>query len=372
MAKKQNSLNETQNNADDPDRTFTVQTDENALVQKTISNAEKRNALCNDETPFTYYVRPGDEAHRNKWVIYFQGGGACTSVEACEARITEDPDLITAATIKKRQSDGILSTDENKNPDFYNWSQIFLPYCSSDTWSGTKENTEQRINWVFYGHYIVQAIFEDLLTGVEGMPALKNAEEVIIGGSSAGGGGVQLNLDRIAEMINTEQKIPVAGILDSTWSFEIEPYTQREDAYGNTPTENEANEFQGTVGDESCETENSNATALCRTTETLLPYLTTPVFIYIDQGDQLKLSRLGIDNFQESAQRKYWDEIYRPALLASLEGLEGLFAPLAGKHTALTGSRFYTIEIEGLTFKDILGNWYFKREGPTTMIAEKP
>ena len=345
-----------------------------ALIKRTVPNAQSSKAICNDGTDYTYYTRPGSPENSDRWIVYFQGGAACSSVDACTSRAEEDPDLITADTQASRLSDGILSRDESHNPDFNDWSHVFLPYCSSDTWAGDTTHQIASDTWYFYGHHIVTAVVDELLNGVGDMPKLSDSTDLMVVGSSAGGGGVQLNLDRISETVHAvDSAVRITGVLDSVWGFLVEPYASREDAYGNVLSEGEAIEFHNTIGDQSCEAASSANDDGCKSTDTLLPYLSTPVFIYIDQRDSLKLSRVGIDNMgKDPAQRAYWEETWQPNLLASLEGLTGLFAPVIGKHTSLTSDRFYTVKIDGLNFADVLGNWYFDRSGPKSVIAEQP
>lgn len=344
-----------------------------ALIKRTVPNAQSSKAICNDGTDYTYYTRPGTSDNTNKWVIYFQGGGACTSEEACTTRAEEDGDLITADHQESRLSDGILSTVESHNPDFNNWSHVFLPYCSSDTWAGDAVKEINNDTWYFYGHHIVTAVVDDLFAGAGNMSKLGDSTDVLVVGSSAGGGGVQLNLDRISDKIHgVSRDTNIVGVLDSTWSFVVEPFTVRVDAYGNITTEEDVGNFHNTIGDESCESAVSDTDVSCRTTQTLAPYLSTSFFTYIDQRDSLKLTRMGVTNLQDSAQRAYWEDIYQPTLLTSIANLGGLFSPMVGKHTSLTGDRFYTVKIDGLTFADVLGNWYFDRSGPKSVIAEQP
>ena len=45
---------------------------------------------------------------------------------------------------------------------------VWVPYCSSDVYTGTRNASELTQNRNFHGHYIIEAIFDDLIknTGI--------------------------------------------------------------------------------------------------------------------------------------------------------------------------------------------------------------
>ena len=52
----------------------------------------------------------------------------------------------------------------------------YVPYCSSDVYTGTKYRTEGDQGFYFHGHYIVNAILDDLIENTW----ITEAEEVSI------------------------------------------------------------------------------------------------------------------------------------------------------------------------------------------------
>ena len=49
--------------------------------------ATRSGAVCMDGTPPAFYInRTANPATANSWVLFFQGGGWCTSLQACAAR----------------------------------------------------------------------------------------------------------------------------------------------------------------------------------------------------------------------------------------------------------------------------------------------
>lgn len=73
----------------------------------------------------------------------------------------------------------------------------FVPYCTSDSWSGTRATPEGMFS--FMGAEVLVQIVRDLMPlGLEG------ARSLLLAGSSAGGTGVMLNLDRIHNLVHHE------------------------------------------------------------------------------------------------------------------------------------------------------------------------
>ena len=88
---------------------------------------------------------------------------------------------------------GILSPNSNKNPDFYQWNHVMLNYCSSDNWTGDTTVTEGDQTWHFRGKNIAIAMFEDLADErVMGEQTIDEASQVLVAGTSAGGGVCRL------------------------------------------------------------------------------------------------------------------------------------------------------------------------------------
>lgn len=73
----------------------------------------------------------------------------------------------------------------------------FVPYCSSDSWSGTKAATDGSFS--FMGAEIVAQIIRDLTP-----LGLDNASSLLLAGSSAGATGVMLNLDNVQHILHND------------------------------------------------------------------------------------------------------------------------------------------------------------------------
>ena len=113
---------------------------------------------------------------------------------------------------------GILSADPKENPDFADANHVFVPYCSSDSWSGTnagKANGDR----AFMGNLIVQEVVRELADYNQ----LLFAKELYLAGSSAGATGVLVNVDLVAKIV-AKVGILVRGIVDSGWFLDNQPF----------------------------------------------------------------------------------------------------------------------------------------------------
>lgn len=101
-----------------------------------------------------------------------------------------------------RDVGGILSPLASENPYWYNANHVFVPYCSSDSWSGSRSKPETRDGFRFMGSLIVQQVMADLIPLGLGHP---QGADLLMAGSSAGGLGVMLNLDRVRTFLQDER-----------------------------------------------------------------------------------------------------------------------------------------------------------------------
>ena len=116
-----------------------------------------------------------------------------------------------------RSVGGILSPDPAENPYFADFNHVFVPYCSSDSWSGTKRGSRGQLS--FMGSHIVAEVIKELADYNQ----LLYGRELFLAGSSAGATGVLINVDHVAGMLS-KVGIPVRGIVDSGWFLDNDPF----------------------------------------------------------------------------------------------------------------------------------------------------
>ena len=257
----------------------------NSLMWHNVTQAVQRGALCNDFSPAGYFIRQNHIASRNlslirtslsNWVIFLEGGGGCTSPSSCNERFIEqsirkqhtktingstyinvteawnkhkdNPLEVTSKLMttiwrfseQYRESNSnlwtiqgrdLLSTDEDENPDFYNYNHVLIPYCSSDLWLKNTNNYVRARDTNFQFHFdpdfisehqftfrgvaIFRSVIEDLFT----YHGFSNADNVLFAGSSAGGVGAMNHAgwlkERLKRFASAESQLHV--MLDSSW-----------------------------------------------------------------------------------------------------------------------------------------------------------
>lgn len=99
-----------------------------------------------------------------------------------------------------------------------------MPYCTSDSWSGTRTRASGGSRFNFMGALVVRQTVLDLLP-----LGLANATSLLLAGSSAGGTGVILNLNSVKSLLHDDLRlyhIAVRGVSDSGWFLDREPYAK--------------------------------------------------------------------------------------------------------------------------------------------------
>lgn len=149
-------------------------------------------AQCLDGSPAGYYFQ---KKASKKWVVYLNGGGECDNENGCKQQASTSLGSSKYFAPQLNANGWYLGSDDcNVNPDFCDWNHVFDPYCSQDLHSGQMA-TPSANSWglVFAGHHILAAILDEM--DLQGM---RDAEEIILSGASAGGLGMWLNLDYVA------------------------------------------------------------------------------------------------------------------------------------------------------------------------------
>ena len=171
------------------------------LLQKA---ADDRGAVCLDGSAPGYYIERGSGAGVDKWMIHIQGGGWCTSLEACAGRaktalgssasFATDRDGILAGY--DGGAHGLFSNDSDVNPDFYNWNKVYARYCDGASFAGDVELPVQVGSQTIYfrGRRVLDAVLDDLLDN----QGLSRATDFLVNGCSAGGLSVWTHIDYIS------------------------------------------------------------------------------------------------------------------------------------------------------------------------------
>ncbi len=341
---------------------LSAQYDPMVFVQ--VNDAVARNAVCNDGTPAAYYVRRGQGTGSHRWVIHLQGGGMCYSGATCQQRSVSMPLLMTSRGLPSmRTGSGVQSPSAYDNPDFFNANHVYVHYCSSDLWSGDREATAESGGWHFRGARIVRAVIDDLMNPtITPSPNLADATEVLFSGGSAGGAGVMVNLDEVADRL---PHATVRGLNDAGWAVDIRPYESSIPSFL-AQTQQGYALWRGVV-DASCAAANPGAEGRCYIGEYAYRFLSTPLFVQQAQFDGAILRLLGVTPPLDDEERAYMLE-FAAAVRKSLEPVSAAFSPATATHAIAVNEQFWSLHIGGHSLREVLGNWFFGRPGPIKLI----
>ena len=333
-----------------------------ALEKITVINAASRQAVCNDGSPAVYYYRKGSGQGANTWVIFLSGGGFCYSISDCNARQISSPELMTSldkpSTLNVR---GILSQSSVKNPDFFNANHVAIPYCSSDLWSGNREASTSTGGHEFRGSRILRAIVADLKNR-KGNESLSTAKRILLSGTSAGGVGVMVHLDWLA---NQFPAASVRGVNDAGWTPDVLSYLSNGSQFRTTEI---AIDLWNGQTDRSCAQANPNSKIRCYTSA-VYPYLRSPLFVQMSQHDSVYLAGIGVRPPFDSSEA-FLANLFASAVRDSLKPVSAAFSPRTHTHGVLPYGKFSGLKVNGHSMRELLGTWFFDRAGPVKWIDQ--
>lgn len=161
----------------------------NSLVfaKDKMKKIEIPGAKCGNGEPYSVFISKKDP---EKLVVTFQSGGACWSKSTCYG-----PNL---RAIIKPPKKGKVPKIVSKTDNFTNHSQLYLPYCTGDTFSGS--HIAQYDKPVYhYGAINVQKTIEYLNQSKK--LKLDKVNDLIIFGGSAGGIGALIHADKFGKSV---------------------------------------------------------------------------------------------------------------------------------------------------------------------------
>ncbi|TKS91992.1 Palmitoleoyl-protein carboxylesterase notum1a [Collichthys lucidus] len=261
--------------------------------------------------------------------------------------------------LKESRGTGILSPLPEENPHWWNANMVFIPYCSSDVWSGATAKTEQS-GYAFMGSLIIQEVVKDLLS-----KGLDNAKVLLLAGSSAGGTGVLLNVDRVAELLEGlgHTGIQVRGLSDSGWFLDNKQYhcTDCVDAVSCAPTETikRGIKYWGGVVPEKCRQTHEGQEWNCFFGYRVFPSIKSPVFVVQWLFDEAQLT---VDNIQltgQPVQEGQWRYIQNLGieLRNTLKDVPAMFAPACLSHEVITRNYWIDVQVKGTSLPRALHCW---------------
>ncbi|TGZ73952.1 hypothetical protein CRM22_001219 [Opisthorchis felineus] len=325
----------------------------------TLSLLNDTTALCNDGTQAGYYFRRSKRGNSQNWLIFLEGGWYCFDNITCQLRESSTFSLFSSSSWpQQRPFDGILSSNPNVNPIYHEYNSVFIPYCSSDLWTGRRVN--QTGDFYFHGSRILQAVTDSLPWG-----NTKDIHRVVFAGSSAGGIGVLMNIDRLRRRIVTKigRPILVSGIVDSAWFIHIPAY--RPSACSNIfecPAEegiHRGMRYWKAHIPKSCRKHQQREERWkCFLAPFMYQYIKTPVYIVQSLFDEAQMQMSKVPLLTGGTYGK-WTYIQKlgKQVAQSLQNIKGVFAPSCIDHEILTKNNWVHKAIGNTGLVDALLAW---------------
>ncbi|CAG5122952.1 unnamed protein product, partial [Candidula unifasciata] len=306
-----------------------------------------------------YYIRrsPGS----SRWIVFLEGGWYCFDHISCSERFRVMGDSMSSRNWPKyKQGSGILSWDPEENPYHFHSNVVYIPYCSSDSWSGTRNKTSV-MDFSFMGSLILEKIFKELLR-----KGLRQSSSVILAGSSAGGTGVLINLDRISDMIRAvNSNTQVLGVVDAGWFLDNEPFKAKpcRDSFSCSPMagiQRGARVWEPRLPAD-CTAQYSTEIWRCFFGHRVYPSVKAPVFIIQNMYDAAQIQVNNV--FDEALQTQLTSEQWRYLLnlgeqmKGTLHNLSAVFSPGCVAHEVLLKPEWHKLIIDGVSLPESLHCW---------------
>ncbi|CAD7003911.1 unnamed protein product [Ceratitis capitata] len=310
------------------------------------------SVVCNDGSRAGFYLRK--HLNSKKWIVFLEGGWHCYDAPSCRARWLRLRHLMTSAQWPEtRDVGGILSPLPEENPYWHNANHVLVPYCSSDSWSGTRDTIHETTKFRFMGAVILRNVIAELIP--LGLGRVEGSELLLVG-SSAGGLGVMLNLDRITNYLQQERKlmVTVRGVSDSGWFLDREPYTPA--TVGSSEAVRQGWKlWQGSLP-EACTQQYQAEPWRCYFGYRLYPTLNAPLFVFQWLFDE---AQMRADNVGAPVTPQQWNYIHEMggALRSSLDNVTGVFAPSCIGHAVLSKRDWINIKIDDISLPIALRCW---------------
>ncbi|XP_056136877.1 carboxylesterase notum2 [Lampris incognitus] len=331
-----------------------------------LKNAQ---VTCNDGTAAGFYLKEFRGSRR--WLLFLEGGWCCYNKESCDSRYQNIPRLMSSSDWPQtKRGSGILSTQAEENPHWNNANIVFIPYCSSDVWSGTgpapsptrpRQGRERdATEYTFMGSLIIREVIRDLIP-----KGIKQAKVVMLAGTSAGGTGVLLNIERVAsqlEQLGAEAQ--VRGLVDSGWFLESKQQTAPDCPETISCTPEDAIKkglrlWNGVVPDRCRQLYKRGEEWQCFFGHKMYSTLTSPLFVvqWLFDEEQLRVENIYMGRQSLSAEQWIYMQNLGKEIKNSLRDVTAVFAPSCLSHTLITKSNWMNFQVKGTSLPRALQCW---------------
>ncbi|KAI4533782.1 hypothetical protein MJG53_015526 [Ovis ammon polii x Ovis aries] len=277
------------------------------------------SVTCNDGSPAGYYLKESKGSRR--WLLFLEGGWYCFNRENCDSRYD---------TMRR--------------------------LMSSKDWPRTRTD-----EYAFMGTLIIQEVVRELLG-----KGLSGAKVLLLAGSSAGGTGVLLNVDRVAEQLEElgYPAIQVRGLADSGWFLDNKQYRRTDciDTITCAPTEaiRRGIRYWNGVVPERCRRQFKEGEEWnCFFGYKVYPTLRCPVFVVQWLFDEAQLTVDNVHLTGQPVQEGQWLYIQNLGreLRNTLKDVPASFAPACLSHEIIIRSHWTDVQVKGTSLPRALHCW---------------
>ncbi|KAK9498545.1 hypothetical protein O3M35_003154 [Rhynocoris fuscipes] len=308
------------------------------------------NATCNDGSPAGYYLRRSIGSRR--WIVFLEGGWYCYDEISCNSRWNRMQHLMSSKHWPERRNvGGILSTNPEENPHWWNANHVFIPYCTSDSWTGRRITPLANSEFSFMGAIIIEQVIKELIP-----LGLANASTLILAGSSAGGAGVMLNLEEVQKILEPYSSIQVRGITDSGWFLDRAPYSSNAESIASVEAIKKGLALWKGQIPISCKALYIQEPWRCFFGYRLYPSLKVPLFVFQWLFDEAQMTA---DNVRAPVTKQQWDYVHKmgDSLRNTFRNVTSVFAPSCISHSVLTKRDWQLLRIDDVTLPQALYCW---------------
>lgn len=346
----------------------TTSSNEGVYELHLLPSSSANGAVCLDGSPPGFYLRNGTSLEKSKWIIFFQGGAWCHDHDTCYERSNTALGSSTCLRryLRHEDNEGLLSNQVKYNPEFYNWSSVFVPYCDGASFTGDREKPLEVNDKKLYfrGRRILGALLDELLRR-----GMDKASEIILSGSSAGAISAIVHADYIQTRVRRVSKASVRVLADAGFFLD-------EPSYDGTKIMRSIFRKMYTLHNSSaslnhgCLREQKRKRKYrCFFPQYSLPFVTTPVFLVNSLYDSWQIGSLSniscicdIDTCS-SAELSFIKKFRKKTLhaLRSVFDSKGtaVFVDACLVHSQCSVNDFWTrVQVHNVTIAQAFVNWY--------------
>ncbi|KRX09498.1 hypothetical protein PPERSA_12241 [Pseudocohnilembus persalinus] len=279
-------------------------------LQESIQNIQNKNSIISSwviscpahnflRSAPSIYVKPFyQKTDKSKFIFWFEGGGWCygeTELETLQDCYKRSQEKRGSSNFRNQtmKMDGILSSDKNINPHFYDYTVIYLNYCDGTGYQGY---VEEQISFDIYKSIWMRGK-QNFLTSfkyAKEQMKMDQADTVIVSGTSAGGLAAFTWLDYIADdlkKINSNINViglPCAGLFLDYKSFLNDDYVYQNKMRNLLEISN----FEQGYVNKDCQRANILSPWKCMFTQYLIDYIKTPVLMIQSSYDNWQIPNI--------------------------------------------------------------------------------